>query len=330
MLSLLLLIACIPQVPAASSPQLLATAKRAAAAEAIPVGKSQRTLRLGDRELQVYFHRPEHWQQKRMLLVMHGVLRNADEYRDHAAAMGDRFDALIVAPKFDSERFPSRAYQRGGIVREDGSAAPPAEWTYALIPQLAAEVRKLVGKEHLPHWILGHSAGGQFVMRMSAFQDTGAERLVAANPGTDLFPLRSRPFGYGFGGLPDELSNDERIRRYLAAPLTIYLGTADDAPDEDFETSDNGMQQGGGRHQRGLACYWTAKTVAELRGWPFGWRLVEAPGIGHDHELMFQHPNCERALFDTGGLPPPAPSSGLRNEKGDKGGKAEPSKGNKK
>jgi pimeloyl-ACP methyl ester carboxylesterase len=329
MLLALILAACVPQAPVAALPQALPALARAVPTDAIPVGKSQRKVRLGDRELLVYFHRPEHWQQKRMLLVMHGVLRNADDYRDHAVAMGDRFDALIVAPKFDSERFPSRAYQRGGILREDGSAAPPAEWTYALIPQLAAEVRKLVGKEHLPYWIIGHSAGGQFVMRMSAFQDTGAERLVAANPGTDLFPLRSRPFGYGFGGLPEELSSDERIRRYLAAPLTIYLGTADDAPDEDFETSDNGMQQGAGRHQRGLGCYWTAKTVAELRGWPFGWRLVEAPGIGHDHELMFQHPNCEKALLDTGGLPPPAPSSGLRNEKAGKESKAEPGKSGK-
>lgn len=277
----------------------------------IPVGPSQRVLRVGDVELEVFLHRPAKWTGARMLFVLHGVLRNADEYRDHTAPLADRCDALLVAPKFDKERFPSRAYQRGGILREDGTAAPPAEWTYALVPQLAARMRELAARPAMPYWILGHSAGGQFVMRMSAFQATGAERLVAANPGTDLFPLRSRPFGYGFGGLPDELANDDRIRAYLAAPLTVYLGTADDVPDENFETSENGMAQGGGRHQRGLACYWTAKTVAELRGWDFGWRLVEAPGVGHDHEKMFLHANCELALFGTGGLPAPAVQTGL-------------------
>jgi len=279
--------------------------------EEVPIGKSQHKIAVGAHVLDVFMYRPERWIGQRMIFVMHGVLRNADEYRDHSVAMGDRLNALIVAPRFDSERFPSRAYQRGGIMREDGSVAAKQEWTYSLIPHLAASVRTLVRVDGMPYTILGHSAGGQFVMRMSAFMDTGAERLVAANPGTDLFPLRSMPFGYGFGGLPEELSNDDAIRRYLAAPLTIYLGTADDQPDENFETSERGMAQGSGRHQRGLACYWTAKTLAESRGWTFGWRLVEAQGVGHDHEKMFDHPNCELALYGTGGVPMPEAKSGL-------------------
>ncbi|MEQ1630968.1 MAG: hypothetical protein ABL997_01250 [Planctomycetota bacterium] len=306
----LLVLALLPQLPSKPvAPREVDPPE--AFAETIPRGASDRVLRVGAHDLQVYLHRPSEWRGTRMLIVLHGVLRNADEYRNHAVLMGERFDALVVAPKFDSERFPSRSYQRGGILRADGSAAPPSEWTYALIPQLAASVRPIAGRGALPYWIIGHSAGGQFVMRMSAFQDTGAERLVAANPGTALFPVRSRPFGYGFGGLPEEIANDDRLRRYLAAPLSIYLGTADDAPDENFETSENGMAQGGGRHQRGLGCYWTGKTVAESNGWEFGWRLVEAPGVGHDHQLMFDHPNCEQALFGTGGLPLPEPKSGL-------------------
>ncbi len=306
----LLLAMLLPQSP--PLPSALSATQVPATDGTFPVGRSARTLRLGDVDLEVFVYRPAQWRATRMLLVMHGVLRNAFEYRDHAVAMADRFDALIVAPKFDSERFPSRKFQRGGILREDGSAAKPGEWTYALIPQLAASARAIVGNATMPFWIIGHSAGGQFVMRMSAFLETGAERLVAANPGTDLFPVRSRPFGYGFGGLPEDLSSDDRLRQYLAAPLTIYLGTADDAPDEDFDTSATGMLQGSGRHQRGLACYWTGRTLAELRGWPFAWRLVEANGVGHDHEKMFAHPNCEQALFGSGGLPEPVPSSGLR------------------
>jgi poly(3-hydroxybutyrate) depolymerase len=301
---LLLLLLQDPAPPQQPHPVVLATP---VAAPAIPDGRGEFAVALADTPLQVFTYKPVDWRGERMLFVLHGVLRNADEYRDHAVAMGDRFDALIVAPKFDGERFPSRRYQRGGILRRDGSAAPPPEWTYALIPQLAAELRARAGRERLPYWIIGHSAGGQFVMRMSAFQDTGAERLVAANPGSALLPTRSLPFGYGFGDLPAELANDERLRRYLAAPLTIYLGTADDAPDEHFDGGDSAMQQGGGRHQRGLACYWTGRTVAELRGWEFGWRLVEAPGVGHDHEKMFDHERCAAALF---GAPVPARGDG--------------------
>ena len=272
----------------------------------VPVGKAELRAELGGTALAVFTYRPANWSGKRMLIVLHGVLRNADEYRDHAVGMGDRFDMLVVAPKFDSERFPSRAYQRGGILREDKTAAPPSEWTYALIPQLAAWMRTTTGKSELQHWIIGHSAGGQFAMRMSAFQDTGAQCIVAANPGTVLWPTTEMDFGYGFGGLPAELADDARLRSYLAAPLVLYLGTADDHPDDNFDGSKEGMQQGAGRHQRGLSLYWTARTIARQRGWPFHWRLVEAPGVEHDHEKMFAHEQCARALFGDAAVAPAA------------------------
>jgi poly(3-hydroxybutyrate) depolymerase len=276
--------------PAASQPQPLATAD-------VPVGKAERTVRWGDSELTVFTYRPANWSGQRLLFVMHGVLRNADEYRDHALGLADRHDLLVAAPKFDAERFPSWRYQRGGLLREDGAVVPAAQWTYAAIPELAQALRLATGLPRLKHWVIGHSAGGQFVVRMSAFQDTGAERLVAANPGTVLWPVRELPFGYGFGKLPEALADDARLRAYLAAPLTLYLGTADDQPDEYFDASATAMLQGSGRHQRGVGLFYTARAVATLRGWPFGWRLVEAPGVGHDHERMFDHERVAEALF---------------------------------
>jgi len=261
--------------------------------------------------IECYTYKPADWDGQRLILVHHGVLRNADEYRDHAVVLGDRFHALIVAPKFDAERFPSRKYQRGGILKEDGTAADPSEWTYAAIPQIAARVRELEGRPALKHWIIGHSAGGQFAMRMSAFQATGAERIVAANPGTDLFPTREMDFGYGFGKLPDSLASDERLKQYLAAPLTLYLGTADDHPDEDLDVSAEGNRQGAGRFQRGHAAYALAANLARERGWPFHWRLVEAAGVPHDHEKMFAHAACEDALFGPlSDTTRPAPAAG--------------------
>lgn len=286
-----------PAVPPSSVGSPAATDTTAAHGDDVPIGKAELAIDAGPVRLQVFTYRPANWSGQRLLFVMHGVLRNADEYRDHATGMADRFDALVVAPKFDSERFPSRLYQRGGILREDGTAAPPAEWTYARIPELATAVRTRTGKPDAQLFVIGHSAGGQFVVRMSAFQDTGAVRLVAANPGSVLLPTTDVPFGYGFGGLPKELANDTRLQRYLAAPLTLYLGTGDDHDDEWFDKSKEAMAQGSGRHQRGLCLYWTARTLAAVRGWPFGWRLVEAQGIEHDHEVMFAHAMCEVALF---------------------------------
>jgi poly(3-hydroxybutyrate) depolymerase len=263
----------------------------------VPVGKAESVVRAGPVDLQVYTYRPANWSGQRLLFVMHGVLRNADEYRDHAVGMGDRFDALIVAPKFDSERFPSRAYQRGGLLREDGTLAPREDWTYSRLPELAAAIRTRTGKPDAKWFLIGHSAGGQFLVRCAAFAALGAERIVAANPGSVLLPTTQVPFGYGFGGLPAELTGDAQLRAYLAAPLTLFLGTGDDQPDEYFDQSETAMAQGSGRHQRGLALWWSAKLLAAERGWPFHWRLVEAAGVGHDHAQMFAHDQCAVALF---------------------------------
>jgi poly(3-hydroxybutyrate) depolymerase len=278
------------------SPALVLTALALVPTD-IPQGSAELELDLQGTKLQVFTYKPEAWRGERMLLVFHGVLRNADEYRDHAKGMGDRFGALIVAPKFDADRFPSWRYQRGGIVGPGGKSQEPKDWTYALVPQLAAAIRARENKPSLKHWIIGHSAGGQFAMRMSAFQDTGAERIVAGNPGTDLFPTREMEFGLGFGKLPESLASDEQLRKYLAAPLTIYLGTADNKPDEYFDESEAAMKQGGGRWQRGKACFAAGQSLAREKGWPFAWRLVEATGIGHDHDQMFDHPQCAVALF---------------------------------
>jgi hypothetical protein len=40
-----------------------------------------------------------------------------------------------------------------------------------------------------------------------------------------------------------------------------------------------------------------AQQLAREKGWPCAWRLVEAPGVEHDHGKMFAHENCRRALF---------------------------------
>ena len=263
----------------------------------LTAGSSKIELDYDGVKLEVFAHKPASWTGERMLVVFHGVNRDADEYRDHAIGLGERFGMLVVAPRFDAERFPSRAYQRGGILKENGTAAEPSAWTYAYVPRIARSIREREEKPNMKHWLIGHSAGGQFCMRMAAFQDTGAERIVAANAGTVLFPTRDADFGFGFGKLPDVLANDDVLKRYLAAPLTLYLGTADDHADEWLDVSEPSMKQGPGRLQRNRGAFEAARTLAAEKGWPFAWTKVEAQGIEHDHEKMFAHPEVERALF---------------------------------
>jgi len=276
---------------------MLASGFLAALLAAIPVGSAQLTVEVRGIPIEVFTYKPESYRGERMILVFHGTLRNADEYRDHSIEMAKRFRALVVAPRFDEERFPYQRYHLGGILNEDGTARPREQWTFSMVPELAQKIRAMEGRPQMPYFIIGHSAGGQFVMRMAAFVDTGAERIVAANPGTHLFPTRDFPYPYGFGNLPADLSSNDVIRRYLGQPLSIYLGTTDVIHDEYFPRGEFAFRQGDSRWERGRNNFALAARVAEEKGWNLGWSLVEARGVGHDHEKMFNHPIFERALF---------------------------------
>jgi pimeloyl-ACP methyl ester carboxylesterase len=266
-------------------------------AQPLPKGPGKIECPNGTEPIAVFTYKPPTYRDGPLLVVFHGVARNAEDYRNFAITLAERFHAVVITPLFDNERFPSLRYQRGGITTKEGAAVPAGQWTYAIVPKIVAHLRTLEGKPDWPYYLIGHSAGGQFLVRMAAFLPGEARRIVAANPGSELFPTRDQEFGYGFGGLPPELSNDEVLRKYLAAPLTLYLGTDDIYPRPSFDASPAAMKQGPHRLARGRGCFEFAQALARERGWAFNWRKVETPGIGHDAAFMFAAKEVEDALF---------------------------------
>ncbi len=269
----------------------------AVASEPLRVGADRMECPNGGEPIEVFTYKPEAYKDGPLLVVCHGVQRNAEDYRNFAITLAERFGVLVVAPRFDKERYPLERYQRGGLVDKAGQVQPAEAWTYAVIPKLVAQVRALEGKPQLPYYLIGHSAGGQFLVRLAAFFPGEAVRIVAANPGSHLFPTRDQEFGYGFGGLPETLSSDDVLRGYLAARLTLYLGTGDITPEHSFDQSTAGMRQGANRLERGRACFAAAQALAKARGWIFNWRKVETPGIAHEAALMFAAKAAGEALF---------------------------------
>lgn len=268
----------------------------AAEPSSFAVGKSEVEITVGGVPLKCFVYRPDTYKDGPLLFVFHGVLRNASEYRDHAAGMGDRFGALVVAPLFDEARFPLAKYQHGGIVR-DGKAVPPAERTGAMVPKLAAEIRVREKRPDMPYYLIGHSGGGQFLFRLAAFVDTDAAEIVASNSGTLVFPRRDAPFPYGYGKLPTELATDEQWKRFVGQKLTLYIGDKDIERDEYLDVLPEADQQGPYRFARNQAAFAAWKALAMEKGWPFRWRMVVANGIEHDHEKMFDNAMCKEALF---------------------------------
>lgn len=271
-------------------------------AEPLPVGKSRLALVVRSEPMEVHAYRPTSYRDGPLLVVMHGVGRNADDYRDHAMPLADKLHALVVSPLFTKERFPTYRYQRGGVVR-DGKAQAAEKWTFQYVMEIARLIRVREGRPDMPVIYIGHSAGGQILHRMAAFLPGDVQRIVAANPGTLLFPTREQNYPLGFGSLPEDLGGDAQIKAYLAAPLTLYLGTADLLA-KDLDQSPAANRQGLTRLERGRACYAMAKALAMERGWPFNWRLVEAQDVGHSAAAMFSHPQAVQTI-----VPETKPSS---------------------
>lgn len=245
--------------------------------------------------IQVFTYKPATFDRGPMLVVCHGMLRNADEYRDDARALGDRLGALVVAPMFPEEDYPYERYQAGGLLN-DGQLAPRSTWTWQLVLRVVEEIRRREERPEMPYFLFGHSGGGQFLIRMAGFVATDAERIVVSNAGAQLFPSRELPYPYGFGGLPDEVSDDAALQRYLAQPITLYLADDDRERDEYLDLTDCAELQGANRRERGRNVYQAAKRLAKQKGWKFNWRLVTVPGVAHDHQKMLDHELCPLAF----------------------------------
>jgi len=264
----------------------------------IPTGFSKSEVSWAGKSLELFTYRPEGGLDPSapLILVFHGVMRNADEYCEWAQPIARTLKTVVAAPCFSRADFPGTVYQQGNLISSSGKLVPRSDWTWSSVDFLVADLRKQLNRPKAPFRLIGHSAGGQFLVRMAGFCETEAQCLVAGNPGTQLFPTRDLDYPLGFGGLPEELSNDEALRRYLAKPLTFFLGSADLIQDRNFDKSEKAMKQGANRFERGKNAFAMGEALAKSKGWPFGWRLAIAPKINHSAEKMLAHPVCIEAL----------------------------------
>jgi pimeloyl-ACP methyl ester carboxylesterase len=276
-------------------PALLAPAKP------LPKGLAHQTVDLGGVPLEIFTYRPKTCTPSSLLLVLHGLHRNAESYRDDALPLADALCATEVAPLFDERRFPTWRYQKGGIVHA-GSLLPSAEWTGNLLLILIDWVGNSEGQPQLPYYLIGHSGGAQFLSRFAAFIPNTARRIVIANPSTYVLPDLEVEAPFGFKGVYPPEGGEAALRNYLAQPVTILLGQ-EDLGDKDRDDSALARAQGGTRYERGQNTFRAAQSVARAHAWPCKWRLIEVPGVGHNARTIFASPQALAAL--SGNSPTP-------------------------
>lgn len=263
-------------------------------AATIGPGDGEQSVSLSGTVLEVFTYRPDQCAPSLLLVVFHGIQRDAGPYRDRARPLADRLCALVVAPKFDQQRFPRDRYQLGGVV-EDGHLLPPGSRPVDLVAPLVDWARSAADQPEMPYALMGHSAGAQFANRVAAFTPSKAVAIVLANPSTWVMPSTETSAPFGFGGLEPPRDATQALRAYLAEPIVVALGGADTGT-KSLDMSPEAMAQGPYRLARGQNAFKAAQAIAASRGWPLRWSLIEVPGVGHDATRMLAASQTEAAL----------------------------------
>ncbi|HEY1656384.1 MAG TPA: hypothetical protein VGF86_14870 [Candidatus Tumulicola sp.] len=253
----------------------------------------------------------------RAIIVVHGVLRDADYYYDTGAiaiAQAHAGGTLLIAPQFVERGdlaghavAANTLWWSGKWPGGSDALSPAPVSTYDVFDAMIA---RLADRSRFPKMreivLIGHSAGGQIVQRYAVVGkakqlDPGSAvpvHLIVANPSSYFYFGNYRPvpqtgcadfnrWRYGLAGAPPYVvGTDAQLeRRYVRRHVTYLLGTADTNPaEDDLDRSCGGEAQGPYRYARGK--YYVAYLA---RRHPAGTAQDYAyvRGVPHDNRRMF-------------------------------------------
>jgi pimeloyl-ACP methyl ester carboxylesterase len=300
-------------------------------------------IAVGDADLRLYVSRDWSVPQpgiKRAVLVLHGLLRNADVYfrsalKAQAAAGPAGTATLMIAPQFlaatdvRAHGLPERTLYWSYEGWEGGEPAigPTPESSFFA---LDAILLRLGDRRLFPDLtqvvVAGHSGGGQVVQRYAVLGEAEAAlrahgiavRYVVANPSSYAWFSADRPdeaiantcpgydrWKYGMHDLPPYAARQDSAAletRYATRDVVYLLGTLDTNPNHPvLDKSCMAETQGPYRYARGHAFYATLQTRF---GAGLHQTLHDVPGVGHDGDKMLTSPCGLGALFDIPGCGP--------------------------
>ena len=270
----------------------------------------------------------------RAVILLHGRLRNADEYYISAhtaqvAAGDDGRSAIMIVPQFlaavdiEAHKLPADTL-RWSLTGWEGGDAALAPNPVSSFEALDAILAKLSERRIFPNLkqvvISGHSGGGQVAQRYAIAGKGEAAlsrqhidvRYVVANPSSYAYFSGERPvpaiaascqgynvWKYGMDGRPPYLADATPAaleQRYVEREVIYLLGTLDTKPAAD--KSCMGEAQGPNRYARGHAY---ADAMAKRDHGTPNHRVWDVAGVGHDSDKMLTSKCGLAALFDIPG-----------------------------
>ncbi|HEX4130715.1 MAG TPA: CapA family protein [Pirellulales bacterium] len=221
-----------------------------------------------------------------VLIVMHGVNRDADRYRDEWVPHARRYGFIVLAPEFSKEAWPGEdRYNSGNTLDDQSRPLPREQWSFSYIEPVFDAAKKSLGNRTKQYYLYGHSAGAQFVHRfLYHVPEARVAKAVAANAGWWTLPDPAVDFPYGLRGSAVDVAD---LKTMLGRPLVVLLGTADTDPNhKNLRRTPEANAQGPHRFARGHTFYEAGQKRAAALGVPLHWQLATAPGVGHSDSGM--------------------------------------------
>jgi hypothetical protein len=257
----------------------------------------QSAVELQGEKLEIFTYTPLRCRPKGLLFLFDGVYRDAAGICRKAIATSEQTGFMLVAPLMQQEQYPKWRYQYAGIMRNNRIQAKP-KWTFNCIQGLIDSMLELSSHEVQKVILFGHSAGGQLLSRVCAYSPlSDVNSVIIANPSSHVMPLEDVDAPYGFQGIFSEKNTKSKLRRYLSAPVVIYLG-CQDLEDLHLSQSKASVRQGKNRLERGRRVYHIGRQLAELNQYEFNWQLVENPTSGHSSKDMINSEIFKRMVLN--------------------------------
>lgn len=241
------------------------------------------------KSIKVWTYMPDAWKNgDKIVFVMHGGGRNADDYRDAWVEIAEENNLFILAPEFENKfaKYTTNDYQEGNLFTFFGTKNPKEEWAYTVVENIFDHVKSVNTITNASYDLFGHSAGGQFAHRMVMLMpNSRVGTAVAANSGFYSFPDEGLRFPYGVKNAGLDFTPD--VQKAYKKRLIILLGELDNDPALGiFRTTDLAMEQGGHRLERGTNFFNTSKDLASKNNWTFNWEIDTVKNVGHNYRKM--------------------------------------------
>ena len=215
----------------------------------------------------------------RLVVVMHGRKRNAEEYRDQWVDYAKELNLVVIVPEFSEDKFPGvYKYNYGNVFDADGQKQPKESRLFSILEPLVKESIKKF-RIQSDHWgIYGHGAGAHFVHRYVLYDPQSSHTLaIAANLGWYLTMTDKKwPFGLKNSDISNAMLQDSFDKYFL---LMLGMSDVSTKPNTEYVASifDKVTDQGKHRLERGRNFFnGVLKKSNELDTF-LKWGLVEVP-----------------------------------------------------